>query len=172
MTVIYRKCDLNDLTELCEIAKRTFIDAFEKDNNPEDFNVYVTAAFSKERIKNELLNRNSTFCFAFLNNDLIGYFKLNQKEAQNEIFERSSIELERIYILQPFQNLGLGKQLLLKVLSISRKKKVSFLWLGVWEKNTAAIRFYERNGFKKFSKDPYYIGTDRQQDWLLKFVLE
>jgi ribosomal protein S18 acetylase RimI-like enzyme len=50
-------------------------------------------------------------------------------------------------------------------------KKKAYIWLGVWEHNTAAIRFYERLGFEKFAMHPYYIGKDRQTDWLMKMNL-
>jgi ribosomal protein S18 acetylase RimI-like enzyme len=46
------------------------------------------------------------------------------------------------------------------------------LWLGVWEKNEPAIRFYEKNGFKKFSKHIFKLGNDEQTDLLLKKTLK
>ncbi len=172
MTIIFRKCCLKDLTNLIEIAKMTFISSFEKDNNPDDFNAYITSAFSEKQLKSELLDVNSTFYFAYADETLIGYFKLNEREAQNEQFEIPSIELERIYVLDAHQKQGFGKQLLFEVIAIAQLKKVSFLWLGVWEKNAAAIRFYERYGFKRFDKHAYHIGNDEQQDWLLKLSLK
>ena len=58
--------------------------------------------------------------------------------------------------------------MLFKIIDIVKAKQVSFLWLGVWQKNNAAIRFYERLGFTKFSTHPYFIGKDKQIDWLMK----
>jgi len=164
MTIFFRKCEPKDLNPLLKIAKETFVDAFEKENDPEDFKAYITSAFSENQLKNELLNPDSSFYFAYLDKELVGYFKLNEREAQNEHFEFSSIGLERIYVLNAFQNQGLGKQLLFKAIAIAQLMNVSFLWLGVWEKNIPAIRFYERHGFQKFDKHPYYIGNDKQQD--------
>jgi len=171
MVIIFRRCELKDLHVLIEIGKSTFISAFEKDNNPDDFEAYLISAFSEKQFKSELLNPNSAFYFAYLDDTLVGYFKLNEGEAQSEQFETSSIELERIYVLNAFQNQGIGKQLLNKSIAIAQLKEVSFLWLGVWEKNAAAIRFYERYNFVKFDKHAYYIGNDKQQDWLLKLVV-
>ncbi len=170
--MIFRKCILKDLTKLTEIAKATFISSFEKDNNPDDFEAYITSAFSEKQFKSELLDLNSTFYFAYVDETLIGYFKLNEREAQSEQFETPSIELERIYVLEAFQKQGFGKQLLFEVIAIARLKEVLFLWLGVWERNAAAIRFYERYRFKKFDKHAYYIGNDEQLDWLLKLALK
>ena len=67
---------------------------------------------------------------------------------------------------------GLVKAILDEIISLCRTKKVAFLWLGVWEANRAAIRFYERHGFKKFGEHPYFIGEDKQTDWLMKIEID
>jgi len=171
MSLIYHKCNPKHLDILVKISKETFIDAFEKDNNPDDFKTYIDNALSKNQLEKELLNPNCLFYLAYEAQELVGYFKLNVGEAQNETFETSSIELERIYVTSQHQNRGLGKHLLNQIISIVKTKAVSFLWLGVWEENKAAIKFYERHGFKKFSSHPYYIGKDKQTDWLMRLKI-
>jgi ribosomal protein S18 acetylase RimI-like enzyme len=168
MVITYKTCEIDDLALLIDVAKRTFITAFKEQNNKDDFETYIASAFSEKQIKSELLNPNCMFYLAYLNDALIGYFKLNEKEAQHEQFEEEGIELERIYILEEFQKQRLGEQLLYKSLEIANTKKVAFLWLGVWEHNMSAIRFYKKHGFSKFSTHPYYLGKDKQTDWLLK----
>ena len=32
-------------------------------------------------------------------------------------------------------------------LEIAKSKSFKYVWLGVWEQNLKAIRFYEKNGF-------------------------
>jgi len=83
MDLSLKKCTLVDLDPLIEISRSTFITSFEKDNNPDDFKTYITSAFSKEKIRSELLNPHSTFYFVYLDDNLVGYFKLNEKDAQN-----------------------------------------------------------------------------------------
>jgi len=171
MNLSFKKCNNNDLVRLLKISRTTFIDAFEKDNNPDDFIEYINSAFSKENIKTELSNPNSLFYFTYYNDILVGYFKLNQKGSQTELFDQNALELERIYVLNNFQGQQIGKQMLFKTIELAELKKASFLWLGVWEKNMAAIRFYQRYGFIKFDTHHYYIGNDKQTDWLMKLNL-
>jgi len=171
MNLSFKECTIVDLDPLIEISRNTFIASFEKVNNPNDFKTYISSAFNKEKVKSELLNPHSTFYFVYLDDKLVGYFKLNEKDAQNEQFEEASIELERIYVKEVFQGRQIGKKMLFKVIEISKTKEVIFLWLGVWEHNDAAIRFYERYNFKKFSTHPYYLGSDKQTDWILKLNL-
>lgn len=164
----YRKCTLNDLETLIEISRKTFVDAFEHQNNPEDFKNYIEKAFNQESIRAQLNDPNSSFYFCYFKNELAAYFKLNEKEAQNEHFDMEAIELERIYVLQEAQGSGLGTEILKEVERLASQKNASYLWLGVWEVNLKAIGFYERAGFIKFGKHPYLIGTDEQYDWLMK----
>jgi ribosomal protein S18 acetylase RimI-like enzyme len=171
MKVSFRACNIEDLDELVEISRVTFVDAFEKVNNPEDFRNYLVKAFSIEKIRSELLDTNTKFYFTYRNDSLVAYFKLNEAEAQTESFKDNTLELERIYVLRHFQGKQIGKAMLYKAIAIARAKKASFLWVGVWEKNKEAIKFYERYGFKKFMTHPYLIGKDKQTDWLMKLVL-
>ena len=123
-------------------------------------------------ILEEIQNKNSTFYFILSNKTIVGYFKLNQNDAQNELFTKPSIELERIYVLPDFQGQGIGKIALFKIIKLAQEKKVDFLWLGVWQENKSAITFYQKNGFKIFGSHPYFIGKDKQTDWLMKYQLD
>ena len=171
MQLTYKICTIDDLNILVEKAKNTFVDAFEKYNDPNDFDNYLESAFSEDAIKNELLNPNSTFYFVYFKTELVGYFKLNLKDAQHEQFDLPSMELERIYVLKEFQGQRIGEQILLEIIDLAKLKKINFIWLGVWQENKSAVRFYERFGFKIFDSHPYYIGKDKQIDWLMKYEL-
>ena len=171
MQLHFKKCTIPDLTKLVEITRKTFVDAFEKDNDPEDFSTYVNKAFEKNNIEQQLQNPDSAFYFVYKDEALAGYFKLNANAAQTDINSEESIELERIYVLQEFQGKQIGKMMLQKAIRLASEKSKAFIWLGVWEKNTDAIRFYETFGFLKFNTHPYYIGKDKQTDWLMRFDL-
>ncbi len=171
MNLSYKICTEKDLQILVEISINTFISAFEKQNDPEDFKAYIDKAFSITRLEKELLDPNVGFYFVSKDNNLVGYFKLNEKEAQTEPFGNTSVEIERIYVLNEFQGRQIGHQMLNQIIEIANQKRLTFIWLGVWEMNTSAIRFYERYGFAKFNTHPYYIGKDKQTDWLMRLDL-
>lgn len=168
MVLEYKKCKQEDLQKLATVSKKTFCEAFEKDNDPEDFNLYISKAFAVEQISGELKNPNTIFYFAYNEEILVAYFKLNEKDAQTDLMLSDSMELERIYVLSEFQGKRIGERLLEKIKTIALDANKSFLWLGVWENNVKAIQFYQRNGFVKFGTHPYYIGKDKQTDWLMR----
>ena len=171
MELAFRKCSLTDINTLKNISVGTFKSAFEAQNNPEDFKVYINHAFSIEQLLKELSSPYSMFYFALSKNEIIGYFKLNILDNQNEFKEYNGIELERIYVLPDFQNNGFGSFMLGEVIRLAKSLQKSYLWLGVWEKNSEAIKFYQNKGFKKIGTHPYWIGTDEQTDWLMKKML-
>lgn len=171
MNLLYKICTLEDIQILVEISIKTFVSAFENQNNPEDFKAYMNKAFSNEQLKKELLNENTSFYLVYNEKELVGYFKLNTNEAQTEPFGNTPIEIERIYVLDGFQGQHIGQKMLLQIIEIAKQSYKTFIWLGVWEKNVEAIRFYERHGFVKIGKHPYYIGNDKQTDWLMRLDL-
>ncbi|TDT46416.1 ribosomal protein S18 acetylase RimI-like enzyme [Maribacter spongiicola] len=171
MKLIYRLCSLEELHQLRQISEHTFVTAFEKDNHPEDFKKYIEKAFALEKVKEEVLNPNSDFYFVYYKKQVVGYFKLNVNDAQSELKHDDSIELERIYVLAEYQGVGIGEQILHYIKTIAQERNKAMLWLGVWQENERAVKFYERHGFKKFDTHPYFIGTDEQTDWLMRFKL-
>lgn len=167
----FKKCVLGDLEVLVHISRSTFIEAFEKDNDPEDFETYIEFAFEKDKLEKELKDENASFYFIYEGINLVGYFKMNINEAQTDLKTMDAVELERIYVVNGHQGKGIGEKMLQKAKDLSMKTGKTYLWLGVWEHNKSAIKFYEKHGFSKFGMHPYYIGKDRQTDWLMQFDL-
>ena len=169
--VTIRPCTEADLQELISIGKQTFIETFAHLNDPKYFDPYVTKAFTEAQILAELKNPDSQFSFLYDRGTLSGYLKLNFNEAQTDIKDPESMEIERIYLLSPFQGLGLGRALFAHSLATARQHNIKYIWLGVWEQNTKAIAFYEAQGFYKFANHPFKLGDDQQTDYLMRLDL-
>lgn len=157
--------------ELQELSIKTFSQTFSEDNTQEDLNKYINTSYSIEKLTDELNNSNSQFYFACIEAVPVGYIKLNINDAQSEQFDLQAIELERIYVDRDFLGKHVGGALLDYALDIAKKGKYSYIWLGVWEENYRAIRFYEKNGFVAFDKHIFKMGDDEQTDLLMKLVL-
>ena len=167
----FTRCNEDHLKELVEMGRSTFETAFADMNNPEDFQIYLDEAFHENEILKQLKNRNSEFYFVSFGKNNIGYFKLNSEDSQTEAMGNNAIELERIYVIREFQGRGFGKEILEKVIEMGKNKMKHFLWLGVWQKNLKAIEFYKTHGFKIFDSHPYWVGKDKQTDWLMRLDL-
>ncbi len=162
------KCTTGNLDVLLEISRSTFIDAFKHLNDPKDFETYMEKAFDHEKIENEMQLSEVSYYLVYNDEVPVAYFKLNSAKAQTDIADPASLELERIYVRKEYQGLKIGKWMLDQIIELARNARVNYLWLGVWEKNRDAIRFYERLGFRKFKEHPFYIGKDKQTDWLMR----
>ena len=168
----FRKCTIEDLAELRALSSRTFFETFAAQNTAEDMEVYLENAFSEEKLRAELLEPGSTFYFFLVDSEIAGYLKLNESEAQTDIHSPDSLEIERIYLDKRFQGKGLGNCLMDKALEIARQRGKRSLWLGVWEKNTRALAFYQKNGFCKSGEHNFVIGCDRKTDYIMRRELE
>ena len=162
------KVQPSDLATLINISKQTFYDAFLHLNDPVDIEAYAAVAFNSDKISLELTNPFSAFYFAMLDGLVVGYIKLNYSSAQTEFQHDNAVEVERIYVLADQQGKKIGNQLLDFAIDLANKAELQYIWLGVWDKNINAIRFYERNGFIIFDSHPFTLGNDLQVDLLMK----
>jgi ribosomal protein S18 acetylase RimI-like enzyme len=167
-SITYSRVTVSDLPELQALAKQVFVESFISGNSEENMNAYLDAAFSDEKLTQELENTQSQFYFAKMDDKLIGYFKINTRDAQTEMKNEPWAEIERIYVIKECQGKGVGQFMMDEILSICRKMKVKCIWLGVWEMNKGAIKFYQRNGFAQFDSHVFYVGDDPQTDWMMK----
>lgn len=104
-------------------------------------------------------------------NPALGYMKINFGASQSDLQDFEALELERIYVDSNQLGKGIGQLLLDKAIEIARKAGLIYIWLGVWEHNLKARRFYTKNGFVQFDQHIFTLGNDDQTDLLLKKIL-
>jgi ribosomal protein S18 acetylase RimI-like enzyme len=163
---------LADLPILQEISKRTFYDAFAALNTEENMKFHLANHFTREKLSAEILNPDSKIFFAVYKGDPVGYLKINMGNAQTVLPNDQAVEIERIYVDRLFKGMGIGKIFISKALEIAFSSHAKYIWLGVWEHNESAIRFYEKNGFEKYSEHIFKLGDDDQTDLLFKKMLK
>ena len=162
------KAGLADLQSLQEISRNTFFEAFGENNSESDMQQYLKVNFSLDKLGAELDNEYSLFYIAWDEGSAIGYLKVNTAQAQTDLHEDQSLEIERIYVLNLYHGKKVGQLLYEQAMEIASQLDKTSVWLGVWEKNYDAIRFYERRGFTQFSSHYFMLGSDKQTDILMK----
>ena len=170
-TIEIRKATVSDLETIQNISSQTFKETFAAVNTPENISNYVKESFNLKQLETELNNANSQFYVVYSNAEVVGYLKVNFGEAQTESFKDNALEVQRIYVLQNFHGKNIGQLLLDEVKKIAKSSGVDCVWLGVWEENYRAIRFYTKNGFVLFDKHVFMMGNDEQTDLLMQFQL-
>lgn len=165
------KVTLNDIDQLQKIGKQTFYETFATGNTEENMTKYLDEGFSAEKLTTELNDNNAEFYFATLDDNVIGYLKLNFGQSQTELQDDKGLEIERIYVLKEFHGKSVGQLLYNQSIKIARQKNMDYVWLGVWEENPRAIHFYKKNGFVEFDKHIFKLGNDEQTDIMMKLKL-
>ncbi len=158
----------DEINVLSALSYRTFHEAFADQNNPEDFKAFISKAFTVEKLTREYEDPETEFYFTHVDDQLAGYLKLNFGDAQTEHELDNALEIERIYIDAPFQGKRIGEFMLNFSVEKARQKELDWIWLGVWEKNIRAFRFYEKHGFIKFGSHTFMVGNDPQTDLLMR----
>lgn len=158
----------SDVSLLQQIGIQTFSETFAASNSVENMRAYLAAGFAPDKLRAELAQSYSAFYFAEQAGRVIGYLKVNTGPAQTEPQAGNALEIERIYVLQEFHGQHVGQLLYEQALALARQAQADYLWLGVWEENPRAIRFYQKNGFVAFDKHVFKLGEDEQTDIMMK----
>jgi len=171
MNVKIRKIKILDLLQLQKIGISTFSETFAEHNTKEDLEKYLKESFAADKLIAELENPDAAFYFAELDDTVIGYLKINFGDAQTELKDNKSVEIERIYLLQAYHGKKIGQLLYNKAIEIAKEHQAHYVWLGVWEENHRALQFYKKNGFVQFDTHIFKLGNDEQTDIMMKLAL-
>lgn len=163
-----KRVSLDEVEKLQQIGRQTFFETFAAHNTEDNIAKYLEEGFSIHKLTDELNNPDSEFYFAILDNHVIGYLKINTGSSQTELKEKKALEIERIYVLQEFHGKKVGQILYEKAMHLASEKNATYVWLGVWEENPRAIRFYSKNGFVEFDKHIFKLGREEQVDIMMK----
>ena len=168
MNCFLKQCTISDFDVLRELSIRTYYETFAHLNTAEDMAAYLEDAFNVERLTQEFYDPNSFFYFLYADGNLAGYLKLNEVPSQTDINDAESLEIERIYVSSEFQGTGLGRYLMEQAITIANERNKKYVWLGVWEKNEKAIRFYKKHGFYEIGTHKFVMGENAQTDYIMR----
>ncbi|TSO26832.1 GNAT family N-acetyltransferase [Lactobacillus sp. LL6] len=167
MDYLIKNVTSDDLKDLQSISQETFKKTFDPFTAPDDMERFLEEAYADEKLLAEINNPHSRFFFLMVEDEVAGYLKINDEDAQTESVKPNALEVERIYLRSKFQHRGLGLVLIKLAEKIAREEKRDYMWLGVYEKNINAQKFYKRDGFEKVSQHVYPVGDDPQIDYIL-----
>lgn len=163
-----RICGVEDAGAVQRVAEATYRETFGPVNTADNLEAYVHECLSEARLAVELGCGDSIFVLAEDAGGPAGYLKMNLGAAQTELQDEKALEIERIYVLARAQGTGLGQRFMDFALDEARRRGLGWVWLGVWEHNERALRFYEKNGFARFGQHIYRLGADEQLDYMLR----
>jgi ribosomal protein S18 acetylase RimI-like enzyme len=169
-TIDIREATAADVAPLTELAYTTFWDAFHAHpkNAPDDLADYMAKAFNAERIEAEMADEKNLFLIAEIDGQMAGYSKIVTDYIEPGVIAERPVELNRMYSRKEYLGQGVGQTLMDACFERARELDRDVMWLGVWEYNPRAQRFYEKNGFRVVGKHVFQLGSDAQTDLLMQ----
>jgi diamine N-acetyltransferase len=162
------ECGPADAEDLAKIGRATFLETYSANTSPDDMRAFLREAYSPEAVRAEIDLPGSRFFIARMADAAAGYLKLNGGDAQGEQLEGVGLEIEAIYVYRRYHGGGIGSALMARAHGEANAIGADHIWLGVWELNRAAIRFYERNGFRELGARPFRFGSVEHNDLIMR----
>jgi len=120
----------------------------------------------KKEFKNNYLKDNpfTKWYIYELNNEIVGFINIDI------IYEKA--EIEYIYVVEKWRKNKIATKLLEKAEKDLINRRVSTITLEVNVNNFSAIKFYEKNEYKKINIRKHYYGNDDAYLMLKELVVE
>lgn len=166
-TLHIRAATAGDARLLTELGRRTFTEAFEAFNTPEDLRLFLDETYAEPIQARELAEPDAWHLLAEADGEAVGFARLRRGVVPGCVSGPDPLELQRIYVLQAWLGLKAGPALLQRCLEEARALEARTLWLGVWERNDRAQAFYRRHGFEAVGDHTFVVGTDPQRDVIM-----
>lgn len=154
-----RKASIQDAKILTEVGFHSFKSAHGHSAPKKDIDEYMSLNFNETTFTKELSEEKNYFYLISYNEKVVGYTLLIFNKNESQILVKNSAYLSRIYLLEEFYGLGLGKHLFDFIKKVCIEKQQSGIWLNVWVENLRAINFYKKQGFEIVGKSKYQISA-------------
>lgn len=173
MRITIRPVNANDIPVLTKIARETFYDTFTGTCTEADMQGFLDTYFSEQKLGEEVDSPGNLYFFAEADGVPAAYLQFMEDYSGFPLMKKwKALELKRIYVRKEFHGKGIAQQLMEYILAYAHEHKYEVVWLGVWEHNQRAQKFYEKYGFVNSGHThDFPIGSTPQTDnWFWKFL--
>jgi ribosomal protein S18 acetylase RimI-like enzyme len=162
--LVIRSATEADVEALSEFAAHVFHETFAPDNDPMDMHAYLRDAFTPEKQAAEIADLSCVCLVADIDHAIVGYALLRVNAPDPLVPGKRSVELQRFYVDHAWHGRGIASPLMAACIDTARAHEGATMWLGVWERNARAIRFYAKHGFVDVGSQEFRLGSDLQTD--------
>ncbi len=159
-----RHASSEDVETLAALGASTFRDAYGDKTDAAEMEDYVVANFTPDCLAAQLADESSMFLLAHVGEQPVGYAKLSVGLAPECVRGASPVELSRLYLDPRVIGRGHGAALMRACLAEAERLGAETMWLGVWERNERARRFYFKWGFRDVGTHEFVFGGKSYND--------
>lgn len=153
-----RHARADDAGRLASFAAQAFTDAYRELSDAREIADYVAEHFQPETMAGVIADPACTTLLAWVEDALAGYAVLRDEPVPACVTQPLPLKLWRLYLGAGFIGRGLGAGLMAAVHAEARRRGARTLWLGVYDRNVRAVRFYERFGFVQVGGQEFLFG--------------
>lgn len=168
MSLHIRRATLADVDALSAIAIATYIETWGDSYPPQDLHTFLQDHYGAEPQRAELSDPRSAVWLLLEGETVVGYLAAGANTLPHAEAREGDIELKRLYILASHQNGGHGARLMDAFIDWLDQPARRTLWVGVWEENFGAQRFYARYGCSKAGEYDFIVGDSRDREFILR----
>lgn len=168
MALAIRRAMPADAAALSVIADATFTEAFGHLYPAEDLDAFLRASYTVERQR--VILEAPGYAVWLLEDDgvAVGHAAAGPCGLPHTAVRPEDGELKRLYVLAKYQNGGWGGRLFQAAMDWLLAEGPRTLWIGVWENNLGAQRFYARHGFEKVGEHTFPVGRVVDREFTLR----
>ena len=173
MEITIRRILLDDAKMLAQISRQTFYDTFTGTCTEEDMQNFLEHYYNLAQVQRELSNSSDYYYFAEVDGKTVGYLRFMEDYSNWPLVKQwKALELKRLYVIKEYHGKGIAQQLMGFFILFAKQNKYQMVWLGVWENNFRAQKFYNKYGFVDSGHTHGFpIGDTPQTDkWFWKFL--
>lgn len=164
--IFYRNGTVEDAPAIDALFRKGFIDTFGHLYDPKDLAAFFEG-FALEKWRSELADPDFVFRLAEDDGVLAGYAKVASVSLPVEPGGPAA-ELRQLYVLKDWHGSGIARVLIDWVFDEARVRGAEEVYLSVFTENHRAKRFYERHGFEGIGPYIFMVGSQPDQDILMR----
>ena len=159
-----RRANCHDAKQLSLLAERTFRDAFDAMNTPENMALHCRTHYGEAIQAEEIADADMVTLLCEREERLVGFAQLRWGDAPSCVTTNAPGEIQRLYVVSDCHGNGVARELMNACIEEMRDRRSDVVWLGVWERNPRAIAFYRKFGFVEVGDHVFPVGSDPQRD--------
>ncbi|WMJ70225.1 GNAT family N-acetyltransferase [Stenotrophomonas sp. 24(2023)] len=167
MPLSIRRATLADAEALSAIAIATYTETWGDSYPPQDLHDFLQAHYSTVPQQQELADPRSAIWLLHEGDAVVGYLAAGANTLPHADAAEGDIELKRLYVSARHQGSGHGARLMDTFMAWLDHPQRRRLWVGVWEDNLGAQRFYARYGCRKAGEYDFIVGASRDREFIL-----
>ena len=158
-----------DLPAVDCIFRQTFCDTFAHLYREENLAAFLDN-FTPQAWSDEFADPRYRFRVAEVDGEIVGFVKLGPSALPVETDKRAA-ELRQIYVLEEHHGSGIAAALSDWAIREARRQGFEELYLTVYVDNHRARRFYERYGFEAVGRYDFMVGSQADEDIIMRKAL-